>query len=177
ARVRDRLRSRRSARRLRRGDGWRAAQPRPRAGRAVAAQLADRRDHRGHGLAGGRGGGRDSLRLRLQLLRRVLTDDERQLLHRILDRLHVRPARDRARGSSARTVRAAGMTTFRRVSDVLRIDGAVGFIALVLAAIGPLIFSGYFAHQLLTEVFWYGIAAASLIFLFAYGGMVSLAQV
>jgi len=69
------------------------------------------------------------------------------------------------------------MTTFRRVSDVLRIDGAVGFIALVLAAIGPLIFSGYFAHQLLTEVFWYGIAAASLIFLFAYGGMVSLAQV
>ena len=69
------------------------------------------------------------------------------------------------------------MTTFRRVGDVLRIDGAVGFIALVLAAIGPLIFSGYFAHQLLTEVFWYGIAAASLIFLFAYGGMVSLAQV
>jgi branched-chain amino acid transport system permease protein len=57
------------------------------------------------------------------------------------------------------------------------IDRVLGGIGLALAALGPLIFSGYFAHQLMTEVFWYGIAAASLIFLFAYGGMVSLAQV
>jgi branched-chain amino acid transport system permease protein len=56
-------------------------------------------------------------------------------------------------------------------------DRIVGIVVLLLAAFGPLIFSGYFAHQLLTEVYWYGIAAASLIFLFAFGGMVSLAQV
>jgi branched-chain amino acid transport system permease protein len=56
-------------------------------------------------------------------------------------------------------------------------DRAVGLAVLVIAVLGPLIFSDYFAHQLLMEVFWYGIAAASLIFLFAFGGMVSLAQV
>jgi len=47
----------------------------------------------------------------------------------------------------------------------------------VVAALGPLLFSDFFTHTLLTQVFWYGIAAASLIFLFGYGGMVSLAQV
>lgn len=48
---------------------------------------------------------------------------------------------------------------------------------VALAALGPFIFSDFFAYTLLTQVFWYGIAAASLIFLFGYGGMVSLAQV
>jgi branched-chain amino acid transport system permease protein len=54
--------------------------------------------------------------------------------------------------------------------------GLVG-IVLLLAALGPVIFSAYFAHTLLTQVFWYGIAACSLIFLSAYGGMISLGQV
>jgi branched-chain amino acid transport system permease protein len=64
-----------------------------------------------------------------------------------------------------------------RLRPAPSVDRVLGMLCLTLAALGPLIFSGYFAHQLLTEVFWYGIAAASLIFLFAYGGMVSLAQV
>jgi len=50
-------------------------------------------------------------------------------------------------------------------------------VVLVVALLGPFLFSDFFTHTLLTQVFWYGIAAASLIFLFGYGGMVSLAQV
>lgn len=52
---------------------------------------------------------------------------------------------------------------------------AAGVLVLVLVwpAAG---FSSYWAHQILIETFLYGIAAASLIFLSAYGGMVSLAQ-
>jgi branched-chain amino acid transport system permease protein len=49
--------------------------------------------------------------------------------------------------------------------------------ALVLAALGPVIFNDYWVNSILTETFLIGIAAASLIFLSAYGGMVSLAQV
>ena len=52
---------------------------------------------------------------------------------------------------------------------------AVG--ALVLAALGPLIFNDYWVNFILTQTFLIGIAAASLIFLSAYGGMISLAQV
>ena len=37
-------------------------------------------------------------------------------------------------------------------------------------------FSDYWAHTILIQTFLFGIAAASLIFLSAYGGMVSLAQ-
>ncbi len=51
---------------------------------------------------------------------------------------------------------------------------AVG--VLVLAALGPLIFNPYWVNSILTQTFLIGIAAASLIFLSAYGGMVSLAQ-
>jgi branched-chain amino acid transport system permease protein len=64
-----------------------------------------------------------------------------------------------------------------RVSPLRAVDWTLAFVGLLIAALGPVIFSGYFAHTLLTQVFWYGIAAASLIFLSAYGGMVSLAQV
>jgi branched-chain amino acid transport system permease protein len=53
----------------------------------------------------------------------------------------------------------------------------IGLAALVLAAIGPLIFSTYFVSVILTQVLFLGIVAASLIFLSAYGGMISLAQV
>lgn len=49
--------------------------------------------------------------------------------------------------------------------------------ALVLAGIGPLVFNDYWVNFILTQTFLIGIAAASLIFLSAYGGMISLAQV
>jgi branched-chain amino acid transport system permease protein len=53
----------------------------------------------------------------------------------------------------------------------------IATIALVLAVIWPAAgFSSYWAHQILIETFLFGIAAASLIFLSAFGGMVSLAQ-
>ncbi len=48
--------------------------------------------------------------------------------------------------------------------------------ALVLVALGPAVFNDYWVDVILTQVFIVGIAAASLIFLAAYGGMISLAQ-
>jgi branched-chain amino acid transport system permease protein len=56
-------------------------------------------------------------------------------------------------------------------------DRVVAAGALVLAAIAPLIVSTYWVSALLTQMMFLGIVAASLIFLSAYGGMVSLAQV
>ncbi len=56
------------------------------------------------------------------------------------------------------------------------LERGLGLGAVALAAVGPLVFSDYWAHELLTQTFLMGIAAASLIFLSAYGGMVSLAQ-
>ncbi len=56
------------------------------------------------------------------------------------------------------------------------VERAIGVAALVLVAIGPAIFSSYFTTTILTQTFIFGIAAASLIFLSAYGGMISLAQ-
>ncbi len=56
-------------------------------------------------------------------------------------------------------------------------DRVVGVVALVLAAIAPAIVSTYWVSVLLTQMLFLGIVAASLIFLSAYGGMVSLAQV
>ena len=58
-----------------------------------------------------------------------------------------------------------------------RIERAIGMGALVLVAIGPALFDDYWLGFILTQTFLIGIAAASLIFLSAYGGMVSLAQV
>jgi branched-chain amino acid transport system permease protein len=50
--------------------------------------------------------------------------------------------------------------------------------AVVLAAaLAPLVFTDFFVSVILTKSLWLGVAAASLIFLSAYGGMVSLAQV
>jgi len=56
-------------------------------------------------------------------------------------------------------------------------DRVVGLAFVVVAAFAPLIFSEYWVATLLTQVMFLGIVAASLIFLSAYGGMVSLAQV
>ena len=54
---------------------------------------------------------------------------------------------------------------------------SIGGAALALAAFAPLIFSDYWVGALLTQTLFLGVVAASLIFLSAYGGMVSLAQV
>jgi branched-chain amino acid transport system permease protein len=56
-------------------------------------------------------------------------------------------------------------------------DRVVGGIALVAAVLAPLFLSTYWVGTLLTQMLLLGIVAASLIFLSAYGGMVSLAQV
>ena len=56
-------------------------------------------------------------------------------------------------------------------------DRIVGVGALLLAVIAPFIVSSYWIGSLLTQMLFLGIVAASLIFLSAYGGMVSLAQV
>jgi branched-chain amino acid transport system permease protein len=50
-------------------------------------------------------------------------------------------------------------------------------IVIALSALAPLAFTDFFVSVILTKALWMGVAAASLIFLSAYGGMVSLAQV
>jgi branched-chain amino acid transport system permease protein len=62
-------------------------------------------------------------------------------------------------------------------SSRLSADRVAGTIFVVLAVFAPLIFSEYWVATLLTQMLFLGIVAASLIFLSAYGGMVSLAQV
>jgi branched-chain amino acid transport system permease protein len=56
-------------------------------------------------------------------------------------------------------------------------DRVVGVVALVVALLAPLFLPTYWVGTLLTQMLFLGIVAASLIFLSAYGGMVSLAQV
>jgi branched-chain amino acid transport system permease protein len=59
-----------------------------------------------------------------------------------------------------------------------RVRGSGALLAVaVVAALAPLAFSDFFVSVILTKALWLGIAAASLIFLSAYGGMVSLGQV
>ncbi len=68
----------------------------------------------------------------------------------------------------------------RRIEELTVAQGVETVVvaaALIVAALGAHAVGDSFAHNLLTSVFWYGIAASSLIFLSAYGGMVSLAQV
>lgn len=55
-------------------------------------------------------------------------------------------------------------------------ERTIGVGVLVLVALGPVIFSDYWVNTILTQTFFFGVAAASLIFLSAYGGMISLAQ-
>jgi branched-chain amino acid transport system permease protein len=62
------------------------------------------------------------------------------------------------------------------------VEWTIGGAALVFAVLAPAlvstpIMSAYFVGTILTQAFFLGIAASSLIFLSAYGGMVSLAQV
>ena len=55
-------------------------------------------------------------------------------------------------------------------------ERVIGVAVLVLLAAGPAVFNDYWVNTILTQTFIFGIAAASLVFLFAYGGMISLAQ-
>jgi len=55
-------------------------------------------------------------------------------------------------------------------------ERAIGIGAIVLAVLAPLIFSDFYVNSILTQALILGIGAASLIFLSAYGGMISLAQ-
>lgn len=52
----------------------------------------------------------------------------------------------------------------------------IGIGALVVAIVAPAIFSTFWLNSILTQALILGIGAASLIFLSAYGGMISLAQ-
>jgi branched-chain amino acid transport system permease protein len=56
------------------------------------------------------------------------------------------------------------------------VERTLGLGVLVIACTGPAIFNDYWVNSILTQTFIFGIAAASLIFLYAYGGMISLAQ-
>lgn len=58
----------------------------------------------------------------------------------------------------------------------LMVQGGIGLAVLVVALLAPLVFNDYWVNTILTQTLLFGVAAASLIFLSAYGGMVSLAQ-
>jgi branched-chain amino acid transport system permease protein len=57
------------------------------------------------------------------------------------------------------------------------VDRIVGGLVLLFAVLAPVLVDGYWVGNLLTQALILGIAAVSLVFLSAYGGMVSLAQV
>jgi branched-chain amino acid transport system permease protein len=61
-------------------------------------------------------------------------------------------------------------------SSRLSADRVAGAVLVLLALFAPLIFTEYWVSALLTQMLFLGVVAASLIFLSAYGGMVSLAQ-
>jgi branched-chain amino acid transport system permease protein len=52
-----------------------------------------------------------------------------------------------------------------------------GLAIVLVLAVAPLLFTDFYLSQVLTKALWLGIAAASLIFLAGYVGMVSLGQV
>jgi branched-chain amino acid transport system permease protein len=55
-------------------------------------------------------------------------------------------------------------------------ERTIGVVGLVVAILAPTIFSAFWLNSILTQGLILGIGAASLIFLSAYGGMISLAQ-
>jgi len=58
-----------------------------------------------------------------------------------------------------------------------KVERTISAVVLVILIIWPITgWSTYWSHSILMQTFLFGIAAASLIFLSAYGGMVSLAQ-
>jgi branched-chain amino acid transport system permease protein len=51
-----------------------------------------------------------------------------------------------------------------------------GIVLVVALLLGPLLFTDFYLSAVITKALWLGIAAASLVFLAAYAGMVSLGQ-
>ena len=68
------------------------------------------------------------------------------------------------------------MKPFASWTPKTAVERAFGAATLVIVACGPLLFNDYWVSALLTQAFIFGIVAASLIFLTAYGGMISLGQ-
>ncbi len=56
------------------------------------------------------------------------------------------------------------------------VERSIGLVVLVVVAVAPQFFSDYWVDTIFTQTFMLGIVAASLIFLSAYAGMISLAQ-
>jgi branched-chain amino acid transport system permease protein len=65
----------------------------------------------------------------------------------------------------------------QRLGRADAISWAIAGVAVLLLLFAPLIFTDFFVGVILTKALWLGIAAASLIFLASYAGMVSLGQV
>ncbi len=65
----------------------------------------------------------------------------------------------------------------QRLGRVDVVSWGIVAVALLLLVFAPLIFTDFFVGVILTKALWLGIAAASLIFLASYAGMVSLGQV
>ena len=74
-------------------------------------------------------------------------------------------------------VRPLGLFGRARMTPRSLIERVVGGAILVVALAAPVLFNTYWVSALLTQMLLLGIVAASLIFLSAYGGMVSFAQV
>jgi branched-chain amino acid transport system permease protein len=55
-------------------------------------------------------------------------------------------------------------------------ERSIGIAALLVALFAPAIFNDYWLDSILTQTLIFGLGAASLIFLSAYGGMISLVQ-
>ncbi len=64
----------------------------------------------------------------------------------------------------------------RSLTPKSTVERAIGAAVLLVLALGPVLFSDYWINTVMTQTLIFGIAAASLVFLFAYGGMISLAQ-
>ena len=116
--------------------------------------------------------GLPALRARILVLRPSICPRPRQLLHAVFDRVDVRVVRPRARLPAAGSVREALVNRDRKAVT----ERAIGIGGLILAIAAPVVFNAYWVDVILTQALIVGIAAASLIFLAAYGGMVSLAQ-
>ena len=139
-------------------------------------ELAGGRDRRRNGLDLRRSRRRDPLRLRRELRRVLPAHDRLRLLHPVLVDPHVRPDRARARVPAARPVRE-GRVNPRTWTLRQQVERGIAAVALVIVIIWPAAgWSSYWSHTILLETFIFGMAAASLVFLSAYGGMVSLAQ-
>ncbi len=150
----------------------------PGAGRVVAALFARRGDRRRDGLAPGCRRRLAPRRARADFSASYLPstgDPAGRMLHAVLDHLHLRTHRARARLQAAGTLREGCMSR-RAWTPRTIVERTLGLVVLAIAVLGPAVFSSYFTTTILTQTFILGIAAASLIFLSAYGGMISLAQ-